>query len=159
MFALSSIISGMDVQLKTFFGDICPLNLPPLFVHMSHCKMITADVSASGVASKLETSDSFGSFKYVQDGAAIVMTKQAYRTFTHDECVRGGRNSNAKQMLDIKKYIADRREAGRIGNAKQMLDMKKCIADCKKGGKITSANKQAILKVLSSVERYCRYCG
>jgi hypothetical protein len=97
----------MDDQLKTFFGDIRPLNVPPLLVHMSHCKMITSDVSASGVASKSETSGSFGSCKYVQEGPAIFLSKLAYRVFTHDERVRGGNNCIAKRKLNMKKYFED----------------------------------------------------
>jgi hypothetical protein len=74
---------------------------------MSHCKMITSDVSAIGVASKSETSGSFGSCKYVQDGPAIFVSKLAYRVFTHDERVRGGNNCIAKRKLNMKKYFED----------------------------------------------------
>ena len=128
-FVLSSIISGMDDQLKTFLVDIRPLNLPSLIDHMSHCRMITSIVPASRVG------------RYVQDGPAIYVSKRIYKQFTHDECVRGGKNSITKQKLDMKKYIADCRAGGKVG------------------GKNTSANSQAILKVTSGVEWYCAYCG
>ena len=128
-FVLSSIISGMDDQLKTFLVDIRPLNLPSLIDHMSHCRMINSDVSASGVG------------RFVQDGPAIYVSKRIYKQFTRDERARGGRNSITKRKLDMKKYIADCRAGGKVG------------------GKNTSANSQAILKVTSGVEWYCAYCG
>eukprot|EP00970_Alexandrium_tamarense_P017224 scaffold8699_cov85-Alexandrium_tamarense.AAC.1 len=122
---------------------------------MSHCRMITSIVPASGVG------------RYVQDGPAIYVSKQIYKQFTHDERVRGGKNSITKQKLDMKKFIADRSAAGKKGGKKgittRKLDMKKYIADCRAGGKVggknTSANSQAILKVTSGVEWYCAYCG
>jgi hypothetical protein len=86
-FVLSSIISGMNDQLKTFLVNIRPKNLPSLIDHMSYCMMINSDVSASGVG------------RYVQDGPAIYVSKRIYKQyeFTHDECVRGGRNSITKK--------------------------------------------------------------
>jgi hypothetical protein len=149
------------------------LNLPSLIDHMSHCRMINSDVSASGVG------------RFVQDGPAIYVSKRIYRQFTREERARGGRNSITKRKLDMKKYIADCSAGGknciterkldmkkyiadcRAGGKKggknciteRKLDMKKYIADCRAGGKNTSANSQAILKVTSGVEWYCAYCG
>eukprot|EP01082_Thalassiosira_pseudonana_P000407 g266.t1 g266 contig1:654752-656571(+) len=150
-FVLSSIISGMDDQLKTFLVDIRPLNLPSLIDHMSHCRMITSIVPASGVG------------RFVQDGPAIYVSKRIYKQFTHEECSRGGKNSITKRKLDMKKYIADCSAGGKKGITKRKLDMKKFIADSSAGGitggKNKSDNLQAILKVRSGVERYCAYCG
>jgi DNA-directed RNA polymerase subunit RPC12/RpoP len=150
-FVLSSIISGMDDQLKTFLVDIRPLNLPSLIDHMSHCRMITSIVPASGVG------------RFVQDCPAIYVSKRIYKQFTHEECSRGGKNSITKRKLDMKKYIADCSAGGKNSITKQKLDMKKFIADCSAGGitggKNLSANLQAILKVTSGVEQYCAYCG
>eukprot|EP00970_Alexandrium_tamarense_P012994 scaffold3198_cov213-Alexandrium_tamarense.AAC.26 len=56
IYALSSIIAEMDVQLKTFVGDLRPLNLPSLLVHLSHCKMITSVISTNRIASELARS-------------------------------------------------------------------------------------------------------